>query len=125
MHRRQWNNEKEQEEIVDHTMRDDELFSLYALVNWCKDSAGNGPQQSDVTKIVREELGYVFQRGFGLYKRLKNSENPLRIAVAAAFDKAPESKRFFTEKGQGWLSKYSNAGVLESTYPNHAPTTTK
>ena len=106
---------KESRPIIDnHVLQEGQLYTIYALFNWCKDVDGNKVNELDAMQIIREGYGYTVRKNrveWNLYKKLTDPDHELYKLVAPAIQE-PRHETFFRRKAQQWHVNSSDEGTL-------------
>lgn len=111
--------------INGHALQEEQIYTIYALFNWCKDVDGNKVTELDAMKIISEEYGYTVRRNRAdwiLYKKLTHPDHELYKLVAPAIQE-PRHKTFFGRKAQQWHVKSSDNGLLHCRAGPYPPFT--
>lgn len=109
-----------------HLLRDDQVYVVHGVRNYCIDSRGNKLNEDIVVTIVHEYFGYEILpgRSFGMITEMGNPNYWMTKMVAERM-MDPKHKMFFESKAHELYARYSKGLELHTPAPDNASVTGK
>lgn len=98
-------------------LRDEQIYLIYAIANWCADSAGNKITPRDGSRIISRYYDWrAVKGGFPFLQRLADPNHNLTKLVAGVIMEA-NHETFFKGKALDLYMKYATEGMVKASTP--------
>lgn len=96
-----------------HELRDDQLYHVFAIANWCRNSEDEDLDPKDAVKIIRDHYNYTPKKigAFPLFNNIRDPEHWLHKLIYPHIMQQ-NHKDFFEPKAHTSHAKASGKGML-------------